>query len=399
MAFGRTCQLTRTRHLVLGWCLSLTIVNGLFVQSSQGVGAELILDDFEDGDFEGWSPLNALQNAGLSGTSYQVTSGRLGIASKEPVVPGDEDFAVLIESLQSDLYANGILRIEVETTHPETDAWIAIRTNVDNGAWLEGGHLVAFAPASAGGSTGIFNTWPERDSSPIPHVRAYQPNLGFQPNRRHNVEIVADGGDVAVNVWPVGEDRPDQPIVSIDDANLDGGGIAIGFSNSPPDSNPFSGFFDNVTFEQLMPGDFDNNKAIDAHDIDLLARELRQPEKRRIFDMNNDGAVTLEDREFLVTSLGEYTPGDTNLDRNVDFTDFLALSAGFGNEGGWADGDLNGDGTVSFSDFLILSTNFGPNGQAVASVPEATGSTLCVLGLVAITTIRRRRTRCLSQYR
>lgn len=54
-------------------------------------------------------------------------------------------------------------------------------------------------------------------------------------------------------------------------------------------------------------------------------------------------------------------PGDTNGDRQVDFSDFLALSANFGTQvdGAFADGDFTGDGFVSFEDFLILSARFG----------------------------------------
>ena len=52
--------------------------------------------------------------------------------------------------------------------------------------------------------------------------------------------------------------------------------------------------------------------------------------------------------------------GDTNLDGEVDFADFLVLSNNFGKtvDAVWADGDFDGDGKVEFADFLILSGNF-----------------------------------------
>lgn len=58
--------------------------------------------------------------------------------------------------------------------------------------------------------------------------------------------------------------------------------------------------------------------------------------------------------------------GDTDLDGDVDFADFLALSRNFEDGPGktWADGDFTGDGQVLFADFLILSGNFnGGNGE------------------------------------
>ena len=48
-----------------------------------------------------------------------------------------------------------------------------------------------------------------------------------------------------------------------------------------------------------------------------------------------------------------------NLDGNVAFDDFLALSAQFGSEGGWGEGDFDGSGQVDFDDFLLLSAFFG----------------------------------------
>ena len=56
----------------------------------------------------------------------------------------------------------------------------------------------------------------------------------------------------------------------------------------------------------------------------------------------------------------EPVPGDTNGDRQVDFADFLTLSANFGNEvdEAFADGDFDNDNLVTFADFLVLSGNF-----------------------------------------
>ena len=139
-------------------------------------------------------------------------------------------------------------------------------------------------------------------------------------------------------IWQKGTPRPQEALLTtVLDGDQTSGIIALGGGNASVSGSPAAPSngrihvsFDDVTFEQLMPGDFDNNKAIDASDIDLLANELQQNAKRRIFDMNNDDAVSFDDHGFLVTNLGGFAPGDTNLDGIVDFTDFVALSAGFG---------------------------------------------------------------------
>ena len=84
--------------------------------------------------------------------------------------------------------------------------------------------------------------------------------------------------------------------------------------------------------------------------------------------------------------------GDTNLDGEVKFDDFLALSANFGEEGGWEQGDFDGDGTIDFPDFLALSANFvGPANASAASVPEPTAQSIALFGLLGMIGFRKRR--------
>ena len=54
---------------------------------------------------------------------------------------------------------------------------------------------------------------------------------------------------------------------------------------------------------------------------------------------------------------------DTDLDRDVDFIDFLNLSEGFGTNGGWRFGNSDLQAGVSLDDFLRLTNNFGFQGS------------------------------------
>ena len=71
------------------------------------------------------------------------------------------------------------------------------------------------------------------------------------------------------------------------------------------------------------------------------------------------------------TLIVRYTlAGDSNLNRTVDFNDFLALQNGFNQIGrGFAGGDFDYSGTTDFNDFLSLQNNFN---QTVSGTPAQT---------------------------
>ena len=123
----------------------------------------------------------------------------------------------------------------------------------------------------------------------------------------------------------------------------------------------------------------------------MLTEIIRNGAYQYNFDNNRDEVVDDADRQLWIngTAYANTYVGDANLDGNVDFPDFLALSAGFGGKGGWADGDFDGNGQVEFPDFLALSANFGESKTAAASVPEPSSLLILLLGLVAVD-IRRR---------
>lgn len=136
-------------------------------------------------------------------------------------------------------------------------------------------------------------------------------------------------------------------------------------------------------------GDFNGNAELDVADLDLLTAELQSERNVDLFDVNSDEMVDLEDRRFWVEELAQTFPGDANLDQEVNFADFLALSVGFGEDGGWEKGDFDGDGQTAFPDFLLLSDNFGKSITTIAAVPEPSSALLLVGGSVCLLGRRR----------
>ena len=106
------------------------------------------------------------------------------------------------------------------------------------------------------------------------------------------------------------------------------------------------------------------------------------------------GGADAADIEALTALFGDGScvPGNGDLDGSgvVDFSDFLTLSANFGQEADAAGGDIDCSGTVAFADFLVLSANFGQTVGA-ASVPEPSGVLLLLFGFLATSLVRKRR--------
>lgn len=146
-----------------------------------------------------------------------------------------------------------------------------------------------------------------------------------------------------------------------------------------------------MSVSAVLRGDFDGDGLITANDVDLLSKAIRTDSSSVEFDLNEDGTLDFRDRETWLNRLANATPGDTNLDGEVNFADFTALSASMGDSGGWAMGNFNVDPVVDFQDFIMLSSNYRPDPKAMA-VPESSSGilSLFVLGC-AVATLRRNR--------
>ena len=146
-------------------------------------------------------------------------------------------------------------------------------------------------------------------------------------------------------------------------------------------------------------GDLNYNGEFDMQDLDILtqnvavAPEAPHGDFLRRLDLNGDESVDVSDVNHWVTQLKSTFVGDANLDGEVKFDDFLALSANFGQAGGWAEGDFNADEQVDFPDFLALSANFGNVAAAThaEAVPEPTAATIALFGLLGLVGLRKRR--------
>ena len=148
-------------------------------------------------------------------------------------------------------------------------------------------------------------------------------------------------------------------------------------------------YYDDIQFGIL--GDFNSDGVLDIDDLETLIAEVQAGSNDLLqFDVDHNGLVELVDSQYWITDIKQTSGGDANLDGEVSFPDFLALSENFGGAGGWSEGDFDFNGVVQFQDFLLLSENFGKTSSEVSAVPEPTGLVSACLGLLVLATFRRR---------
>ncbi|MEM1445582.1 MAG: matrixin family metalloprotease [Planctomycetota bacterium] len=143
----------------------------------------------------------------------------------------------------------------------------------------------------------------------------------------------------------------------------------------------------------LVFGDLDYDQTLTTDDADLIVQhfgQASQPYQER-FDFDASGVVDPTDLRTWIDDAALTTPGDTDLDGDVDALDAATLIANYtGLSGGgiydtskpsWALGNFDGDGDIDFADAMALRNNVASWASvevlamldgALVSVPEPT---------------------------
>jgi hypothetical protein len=160
-------------------------------------------------------------------------------------------------------------------------------------------------------------------------------------------------------------------------ASADGGGVSLnrttGSSYGDSVSSwvavaPTPGTAPNV---DNLPGDFNGDRLVNNHDIDLLCQRIRNGGAVGNFDLTSDGAVNADDVDRLVEQILGTTAGDANLDGLFNSGDLVQIfqrgqyEDGIAGNSGWAEGDWDCSGDFDTGD---LVTAFQAGSYTAASV-------------------------------
>ena len=139
--------------------------------------------------------------------------------------------------------------------------------------------------------------------------------------------------------------------------------------------------------------DLNSDGLLDDTDIDLLRDAILSMTTDAKFNVDGIGGNVPDedDFDFYITSesMQATGSGDGDLNKIVNFNDFVLLTNNFGSNGsGWSQGNYNADTNTNFDDFVLLSNNFEMN-FTVRPTPEPTALAMLYLGSLAALPCRR----------
>ena len=149
------------------------------------------------------------------------------------------------------------------------------------------------------------------------------------------------------------------------------------------------------------PGDFNNDKVLDAADINLLTAASGSGSTDLKYDVNNDSKVNGDDVNYWAKQLKKTWIGDANINMEFNSEDFVQVFAVGKYElpdvpAVWSEGDWDGSGRFDSGDFVAAFADGGyelgpPPPGATSAVPEPSSVVLVLLGMVGLLHLTRRR--------
>jgi len=279
--------------------LGVVIVLTLFIAAT--VDAVCPVDDFDDGDDDGWKHCgdwNERQNP-----VWEADSGSYCLGLRDPIrEPPPPPLSIVAEWTRAGAdpaYANGCLRAGFRTGTTAAGTWnthfvVSLRADCRDGGYK----------AMIGPSLGRITIYRRLA------LLADELDHPFEEGRAYRAEFCATGPRLSLKYWALGESEPQEPQISASDKLFTKGNLGVGVFVENDNRGPIlKGCFDDVRFVPAnhCVGDIDCSGAIDFTDLRAVVAHWGEYEPchpRRFEDLNGDCKVGLSDAVAVVKGWG-----------------------------------------------------------------------------------------------
>ena len=135
--------------------------------------------------------------------------------------------------------------------------------------------------------------------------------------------------------------------------------ITAGPGYVPTEPTTATGIIEN---DDAATGDFNSDGIVNGIDVDLLRTAIINGTSDSKFNVGDSGSniPNASDFNYLITDILNTGLADGDLNRIIDFDDFVLLANSFGTSPtGWYQGNYNLGSMTDFDDFVVLANNFG----------------------------------------
>ena len=368
------------KHLLTAVALGSAVF--LLTPASVASATWTLIDDFSDGNDDGWWRTDVLPGPPVGPGIFDASSGAYHLqngGSRPIAIDAHWMGSGWTDSLVDPQFTHGFLRAKVKADTAGSLPWMWMRWSEE----LDGDYL--FLANSVKHRFQI-----ERLGTPYLVFPLDDPAIQFNLGEEWNIEGGTVGDQITLKVWQVGAPEPTTPQLTVIDSKYNQGShFGVG-GNVHGEALPsfLDVTFDDMYFMPSVLGDFNYSSDLDAGDIDLLSSEVHKVTPSKWFDLNFDQQVDRTDHELWVHDLQNTWYGDADLNGEFNSNDFVQVFQEGKYEtalrAGWAEGDWDASGTFESSDFVVAFQDGGyeqgPRTD-VAVVPEPGGWMLLVLGL------------------
>lgn len=228
--------------------LSATLL--VLVATSTLQGQKILIDDFEDGNLDGWTTIDFSAGQPWGPGLFDVSGGELRMAHTGSIpAPDGTPFSetalfALWDASTDPLYDNGYLRAKIRTDRPDNNVTIGLRAD-----------LTTFS---------AYLLEAETRTSPVPNPSAFRllkieggttseiwesDSLLYFPGETWNVELGVVGNTLSIKKWRDGDPEPAMPDFVTQDANpLPGGLVLLTSDVGSPNPEFADNSFDDIVF-------------------------------------------------------------------------------------------------------------------------------------------------------